>query len=212
MSLPSIRLLDDCTYSTTSFSIPFSMRLDGRWWLREQTPGRLQLDAALPNPPANADELALQFIALDRVFDQPCHARDVQPSTSHVYSAGTGGPEAFWTWLAKTVPMVSFETPASATIGGKPALQAVSTTKVNQLSAACQGSWWVDIADLRPAENLAIAENPGADRLAAVVVDRKTLLIAVEVRSPGPGNASDTAFFPTLATAADQVLATVQFR
>jgi hypothetical protein len=200
---------EDCTYTTTNFAVPLSIRLDSRWRPSQSfSQNWLGLRVVLPDAPANVQALSLDFFVLDRVFDTQCHRADVIPGSSTKYKGAT--PQDFWSWLGRSAPMVTFATPLEVSVAGHRGLQAVSTTKVNQIVDACQNGG-VDIGDLGAGEwFILFAENP--DRLTAVVVDGKTLLINVRIDSGGPSDASDAAYFPTLTAAADQVLASLEFR
>jgi hypothetical protein len=206
-------MLENCTYTNANFEVPFAMQVNDRWvLLGGPTSNLVQFDLALPNEPANATQLVVAISVLDQVYDHPCHGPAQTPGPSHPYTGGASGAQGFWTWLSSTVPMLTYETPTATTIGGVPALQATNTTKVGQIGAACNGSYGVELGDLGSGQEVADGENAGAERLTALVVNGKTMLIDVSVFSAsGPSDATDAAFLPTLTAAADQALSTLNF-
>lgn len=206
--------LAECTYVTSNV-VPLAIDLDERWRLVKARPEQILLTVDLPDKPSAVTNLWLKLFRLDRVVNQPCHAQTVTEIPSRLWAEGaTRGAQAFWTWLADAAPMVTFTTPTPATIGRVDGLQARNITKLDAIRNACDGTWYVDVGDTGVFEDsFWFAEADGVERLTVLVVDGQTLLIDVLAENTAPAIPPEMkAFFPTLEAAADDVLATLEFR
>ena len=203
-------ILGECTYNLSPLGVAATIQGRSHWLVDGSGPKYVRLYVDMDNVPPNANALSTRISILDHTFSQPCHTPGLSPGTPIPYTATT--PDAFWAWLRQKVPMLTYDTPVPVTIGGIRGLQATNTTRQDQITSACRANDAVDLGDLGGENTIDISAGAGSERLTALVVNGKTILIDLSILSDSPMDLTDAAFFPTFAQEADALLGTIQWK